>query len=188
MMACKKITTTWDNDQHRGITLMETMVVLAVLAILAAAALPAFQEMLIHRRLENKAREYVSYMNWSRSLAISSHQPVNLRIVEAQSASCYVVFHGPVNDCSCNANGAVCTTPANELLVVVIPHSEGVRVRARTASTLTRIEPIQGLLSPTLTAIFTADTGKAIHNISNILGRTRTCTPEEASFGFPVCT
>ncbi len=167
---------------------METMVVLTILAILAAAALPAFQEMLLHRRLEGKAREYISTMNWARSLAVSSHQPVNLRIVEAQSASCYVFFHGPVNDCSCNASGAACTTPANELLVVVISHSEGIRVRARTASTLTRIEPRQGMLSPTLTAFFSGDTGKAIHNISKILGRTRTCTPGQADFGFPACT
>ena len=48
-----------------------------------------------------------------------------------------MVFHGLVNDCSCNATGAACITPANELLVVVIPPSEGVRLRARMASTLT---------------------------------------------------
>lgn len=188
MMACKKIAIARLDDAQKGITLIETLVVVTLMAILAAIAVPSFKDMIINRRLEGKAREYVTHMNWARSLAVSSNQGVNLRIATAQSASCYVVFHGPANDCSCNANGAACTTPANELLVVVIPHSEGVRLRARTVSTLTRIEPIQGLLSPTLSVIFTADTGKAIHNISNILGRTRSCTPGETSFGLPVCT
>lgn len=187
MMACKRNATKRLDDAQKGITLIETMVVITLLAILAAIALPSFREMMINRRLEGKAREYVTHMNWARSLAVSSNQAVNLHIATGESASCYVVFQGPVNDCNCNANGASCTTPGNERLVIVLPHSDGVRVRARTESATTRINPKQGTISPTLTAIFTADNGKAIHNISNILGRTRSCTPEEASFGFRIC-
>lgn len=188
MMTCNINATMRLKYTHRGITLIETMVVATLLSTLAATALPAFKELMINRRLEGKAREYVTHMNWARSLAVSSNQAVNLRISEAESASCYVVFHGPINDCSCDANGTACANPGNEaLLVILIAHSEGVRVRARTASAITRIDPTQGTLSPTLTAIFTADNGKAIHNISNILGRTRSCTPGEASFGFNIC-
>lgn len=187
MMACKRNATARRGDAQKGVTLIETMVTITLLAILTAIAVPSFREMMINRRLEGKAREYVTHMNWARSLAVSNNQAVNLHIETSESASCYVVFQGPLNDCSCNANGAVCTTPGNDLLVVVLPHNDGVRVSARTESATTRINPKQGTLSPTLTAIFTADNGKAIHNISNILGRTRSCMPEEASFGFRIC-
>ena len=187
MTACKRNATARLDDAQKGITFIETLVVLTLLAILAAIAVLSFKDMIINRRLESKAREYVTHMNWARSLAVSSDQAVNLHIATGGGASCYVVFQGPVNDCSCNANGAVCATQGNERLVVVLPHSDGVRVSARTESVTTRINPRQGTISPTLTAIFTADNGKAIHNISNILGRTRTCGPEEASFGFPAC-
>ena len=178
--------TQFDNAQ-KGITLIETMVVITLVAILTALAVPSFKDMLINSRLEGKAREYVTHINWARSLAVSTNQAVNLHIATGESASCYVVFQGPVNDCTCNGNGAVCTTPGNERLVIVFSHSDGVRVSARTESGTTRINPRQGTITPTLTAIFTADNGKTIHNISNILGRTRTCGPEEASFGFPAC-
>lgn len=187
MMTCKRNATARLDDVQKGITLIETMVVITLLAILTAMALPSFREMMINRRLEGKAREYVTHMNWARSLAVSNNQAVNLRIATGESASCYVVFQGPVNDCTCNANGAVCTTPDNERLVIVLPHSDGVRVSARTESATTRINPKQGTITPTLTAIFTADNGKVIHNISNILGRTRSCTPVQASFGYRIC-
>ena len=188
MMVDRRNSTARRKYRQWGITLIETMVVMTILVILTAISLPAFKEMIINRRLEGKAREYVTHMSWARSLAVSSNQAVNLRISETESASCYVVFHGPVNDCSCDANGTACATPGNStLLVILLAHSEGVRLRARTASAITRIDPTQGTLSPTLTAIFTADNGKAIHNISNILGRTRSCTPGGASFGFSSC-
>lgn len=183
-MAYKKEVNTRRKFKTRGITLIETMVVLTLLIVLAATAVPAFQEMMANRRLEGKAREYVTHMNWARSLAVNSNQAVNLRISEAENASCYVVFYGPVNDCSCDANGTACATAGNApLLTILISHNEGVRV----SSAKTRIDPTRGTLSPTLTAIFTADNGRAIHNISNILGRTRSCTPGEAGFGFKIC-
>lgn len=187
MLNCKTKTTLLSNYEQRGVTVIETMVVIALLAILTAMALPSLTEMMVNHRLEGKAREYVTHMNWARSLAVSSNQSVNLRIAASDSTSCYVVFHGPGDDCSCNASGAVCATAGNDLLVVVLPRNEGVRVSARTESAATRINPKQGMLSPTLTAIFSADNGKAIHNISNILGRTRSCTPDGENFGLPTC-
>ena len=69
----------------------------------------------------------------------------------------------------------------------MLPDGEGVKVRARTAAATVRIDPHHGMLTPTLTAIFSADNGKAIYNISNIVGRTRSCTLEAAGFGFNIC-
>ena len=187
MMACKTNAIEWLKYSQKGFTLIETIVLIALLAILTAIAVPSFKDMMINHRLEGKAREYVTHFNWARSLAVSSNEAVNLHIATGEGASCYVVFQGPINDCSCNANGAVCTTAGNDLLVIVLPHTDGVRVSAQTGTATIRINPRQGTISPTLTTIFTADNGKAIHNISNILGRTRSCTPTEASFGFRIC-
>lgn len=188
-MVCKTVTATRFECEQSGVTLMETMVVVSILAILTGMALPSFTEMILNHRLQGKASEYVMHLNWAKSMAVSSNQPVNLRISAHESTSCYVVFHGPGDDCNCNASGAVCATAGNNLLVVVLSPSEGVRVSAATqsGSTVTRINPKQGVIAPTLTAIFSADSGKAIHNISNILGRTRSCTPDESNFGLPAC-
>ena len=186
-MACKINAPKCLKYAQKGFTLIETMVLIALLAILTAIAVPSFKDMMINSRLEGRAREYVTHINWARSLAVSKNEAVNLHIATGESSSCYVIFLGQINDCSCNADGAVCTTPGNDLLVIVLPHSDGVRVSARTGSATIRINPAQGTISPTLMAIFTADSGKVIHNISNIFGRTRSCTPTEASFGFRIC-
>ena len=65
---------------------------------------------MINRRLEGKASRYVTYMNWARSLAVSNNEAVNLHIAIGESASCLLVFQGPINDGGCIANYAVCTT------------------------------------------------------------------------------
>ena len=186
---CKINATEWLKYAQKRFTLIETMVLVALLAILTGTAVPSFKNMMINRHLEGKASEYVTHMKWARSLAVSSNEAVNLHIAIGESASCYVVFQGPINDCRCNANGngAVCTTAGNDLLVMVLPHFDGVSVSAQTGTATFRINPKQRTISPTLTAIFTADNGKVIHNISNILGRAHSCTPTEASSGFRIC-
>ena len=187
MRACNKNASVRLAHRQKGITLVETLVVITLLAILTAIAAPSYQEIAINRRLESKALEYVTHINWAKSLAVSSNQTVNLHISKGENASCYVIFQGLVNDCSCNVNGAVCSTSDNARLVVVLLHTDGIKVSAKTESATTRINPKQGIMTPTLTAIFSADNGKAIHNISNILGRTRSCSPNMPDFGLQVC-
>ena len=75
----------------------------------------------------------------------------------------------------------------HDLLVIVLSHSDGVRASAQTGTATIRINPKQGTISPTLTTIFTADNGKVIQNISNILGRKRSCTQTKAKLGFRIC-
>lgn len=187
MMACMQRRYARLGKESTGVTLVETMVTIAILAILLSVALPSLTDVIINSRLEGKAREYVNHMNWARSLAVSNNETFNLRISSDEAASCYMVFRGPLNECNCNSSGATCSTPANALLTMVLPYREGVRVSPRTNSSSTQISPAQGTISPTLTAVFTGDNGKVIHNVSNILGRTRSCTPETESFGMPIC-
>lgn len=187
MRACDKNESVRLDHRQKGIALVEISVVAALLAILTIMATPSYQEIAINRRLESKALEYVTHINWARSLAVSSNQAVNLHISKSENASCYVIFQGLVNDCSCNASGAVCSALGNARLVVVLLHTDGIKVSAKTESATTRINPKQGMMIPTLTAIFSADNGKAIHNISNILGRTRSCSPTMPDFGLQVC-
>ena len=92
MVTCKIRASARHKRGPQGFTLIETMVAMTILAILAATALSASMQMMVDRRLEGKAREYVTHMNWARSMAISSNQAVNLRIAQSENASCYVVF------------------------------------------------------------------------------------------------
>ena len=186
-MACREKVLTQSRTRHQGFTLVEAMVTLAVLGILAALTAPSFKETILNLRLEGKAREYVNHMNWARSMAVSNNETVSLRMSSDGSASCYMLFRGPLNECSCNSTGASCSTPANALLTIVFPYEEGVRIRPGANSFTAQISPSQGTITPTMTVVFTADSGKAIHNISNTLARTRSCTPEQGNFGLPIC-
>ena len=52
MMACKRNATARLDDAQKGITLIETQVVISLLAILAAIAVPSFRDIIIIRRLD----------------------------------------------------------------------------------------------------------------------------------------
>ena len=73
MIACEINATTWTKYAQKGLALIETMVLIALLAILTAIAVPSFKDMMINRRLEGKVSEYVTHFNWARSLAVSSN-------------------------------------------------------------------------------------------------------------------
>jgi type IV fimbrial biogenesis protein FimT len=91
-------------------------------------------------------------------------------------ASCYVVHTGAAGDCDCSAAGAPVCAPAVEVLRVVRYDSE-TPLRMQSNSASIAFDPLQGTVTPTATVRVTARNGEAIHQIVNIMGRVRSCSP-----------
>jgi type II secretion system protein H len=64
--------------RHRGVTLIELMVVLAVIGVFAAVAVPSFSDQMGRRRLEGAANELVTDLNWARAKSVSANAAVTL--------------------------------------------------------------------------------------------------------------
>lgn len=71
----------------QGFTIIELMVVIAIIAILAAAAVPNINSYMESRRVVSAAESIYSYLLYARSEAISRSQPVVLRITPENSAT-----------------------------------------------------------------------------------------------------
>lgn len=99
---------------QRGITLIELMVTIAVMAILLGIAVPSFNDALLGSKLGSHANNLVATINMARSEAIKRNVPVTL-CASADGASCatsggweqgWVVRCRTSDNLTCNAGGA----------------------------------------------------------------------------------
>lgn len=171
---------------QRGITWVETCVVLAILGITSSAAVPAMGSLIDARRLEGVAVQFATDVQFARSEAVARNQPVRLSVFAGAQGACYAVHTGLSNQCTCADSGpALCTGTAREIKTVSLPSHQGVTLAANSASVL--FDPLHGTSTPTATIRVLGRQGRAIHQVINVMGRVRSCTPAGAVPGYPVC-
>lgn len=170
----------------RGVTLVETAVVLSVAAILVGLAIPSFEQARQRRHLEGAAQLFETDVQHARSLAVARQQTVRLSFDAADGAGCYVVHTGAANACTCAADGtAVCSAGAEALRVAPGSGSHAPTLRANVRSIA--FDAVRGTVTPTATVRLVAPGGEAIHQIVNVMGRVRSCSPAPAVPGYPAC-
>jgi type IV fimbrial biogenesis protein FimT len=178
---------------QRGLSLLEMMVAVGIVAIIAASAAPSMAALLEQRRLEGAAAELAGDLQSARSMAVARNQVVrvSLKTSSAESASCYLIHTGEASNCSCNAEWATatCTKPAQLIKASFIKDRGDLVLKASTPSM--RFDPLHGTVTPTATwRVQNRKTGAAyreIANVVNVMGRVRSCSPEAAMPGFVAC-
>lgn len=173
--------------QQRGVTLIEAMSVVAILSIVCGTALPSFTSLRQRADLAGVAAQVETDVQFARSQAAAFGHPVQLTLREGDGASCYMVHTGPAAQCDCSgtAGAASCTGGAELLRSVSLPPSGGVQVRS--ASKSIAFDPVKGTATPTATLRVEARDGRAIHQVVNLLGRVRSCSPGGRLAGEAAC-
>ena len=64
--------------RSRGLTLIELLTVIAIVAILAAVGVPGFRALLLHQRLEAASQAFVAALGMARIEAIRRGEPVSV--------------------------------------------------------------------------------------------------------------
>jgi type IV fimbrial biogenesis protein FimT len=170
----------------RGVSLIEAMVALAIVAVLLAAAVPSFPALLQRAHLEGVALQFEADVQHARSLAVARQQGVRIGFAAAAGGSCYVVHTGAAGACTCAAGGtAACSAGAEALRVVHNGGAHAPTLHSNAASML--FDPVRGTVTPTATVRVVAADGRAIHQIVNIMGRVRSCSPGGAVPGYRAC-
>jgi len=164
---------------QRGISLVETLSVLSVMSVVVGAALPSLGSLRDKAELSQAAAEVESDLQFARGQAVALSRTVRMTLREADGATCYVVHTGPAANCSCGGQSsgtATCSGDAELLRAVSFDAKRAIQVRSATRS-LT-FDPVRGTVTPTATVRVEARDGRAIHQIVNLLGRVRTCSPQ----------
>jgi type IV fimbrial biogenesis protein FimT len=171
---------------QRGVTWLETCVVLAILGTTSSAALPALGSLIDARRLEGAAVQFATDVQFARSEAVARNQPVRMSWYSQGQLTCYVVHTGLSSQCICAESGAaLCSGSAREIKSVNLPSSQGVAIAANAGSVL--FDPLHGTSTPTATFRLLGRQGRAIHHVINVMGRVRSCTPAGGVAGYPTC-
>jgi type IV fimbrial biogenesis protein FimT len=162
--------------RQRGFSLVEATVTTALSAILAGLAVPSFEQARVQRHLEGAAAQLETDIHFARSLAVARNEGVRISFAPAADASCYVIHTGAAGDCSCGTGAEpVCTGTAQALRTVRYDGETPLQMRSNSRSML--FDPVRGTTTPTATVRVEGRDGSAIHQIVNIMGRVRSCSP-----------
>jgi type IV fimbrial biogenesis protein FimT len=169
-----------------GVTLVECMVTCSVLGVLASLAAPSFEGAVQRRHLEGAAAQLETDIHHARMLAVARNAGLRISFESGAGGSCYVIHTGAANQCGCAANGsAICQGDAQAERSVRFEAGGPVSLRSNSRSVL--FDPVKGTSTPTATVQLTARNGAAIHQVMNIMGRVRSCSPAPALSGYRRC-
>jgi type IV fimbrial biogenesis protein FimT len=165
------------------------MSVLCVVSLAIGTAIPSLGSLRQKADLAGAAAQIETDVQFARGQATALNRTVQLTLREAEGgATCYIVHTGPAADCTCSGQepGAAACENASQLLRAVSFASQGM-VQVRSASRSITFDPVRGTVTPTATLRIEARDGRRIHQIVNLLGRVRSCSPQASANGEPVC-
>jgi type IV fimbrial biogenesis protein FimT len=161
--------------RQRGATLIESFIVLALLAVIVGAAVPSFQSAQDRRRLEGAAAQLRTELHFARSLAVERNEAVRFSFRAEGTASCYVIHTGSRGACRCEGPRPICQAGAQALRTVGLEAAS--RLRETSNASSFAFDPHKGTVTPTATLRLSNPRGDVVHLVINIMGRVRSCSP-----------
>lgn len=189
---------------HRGVTLIEMLVGIAVLGIVLATAVPSMSGMLERRRVIAAAGEIASIFAQARSESASLGTKINVHLEDVPASvgdfSCVrLSTQAGADTCRCNRSAErVCSIGAGRLLrEYLLPRDSSVTFSATGdwgssdhVVTLMKGRYLNDATGDTnnvqVTVVGTRTQAKLRVDYINS-GRVRTCSPDGSIGGFPVC-
>jgi type IV fimbrial biogenesis protein FimT len=192
----------------RGFTLIELMLVVAVVAVIIALAAPAFTRMIEMQRLRGVNAQLVTDMQFARSEAIAKNRIVGVSFNQSGTLTCYTIYTtGPLEQlCDCRLGaGNVCPAASavrKEIKTVQVMTSTAIRVEPSTnpgpGLSAFGFDPTTGGLvsiptdsGPTPLDAFgidaSLDAERELRNIVSRSGRPTVCAPTGSSMPEMAC-
>jgi type IV fimbrial biogenesis protein FimT len=176
-----------------GVSLVEVMVAIGVLAILVSVAAPSFSDLIARRRLQAVAAEIATDLAYARSETALRQQDVFLTFNQDASTTCYTIQIGSATaQCDCTKGaGLACPAdilgPSPELKTLQVASSTGITFTpsaANWAAVNNKFGFSAAQMLPSLPDFgITVSNSKASLRVAlNALGRVSTCSPN-GSFG-----
>ncbi len=172
---------------QRGLSLVEAAVTTAVAAVITAQLVPGLSHAVQRRHLEGVATALRTDIHFARSQAVALNRPVRMSFDSSVGAGCYVIHSGNDAACTCSANGTPqCAAGTEVHRSVWLPAQSAASVSSNVKSML--FDSAKGTVSPAGTVKVQSKDLGAVHQVVNILGRVRTCSPKPALSGYTTCS
>lgn len=175
-------------SQLRGITLVEVMVAVGVLAILVSVAAPSFSDLIARRRLQAVTAEIATDLAYARSESALRQQEVFLIFKQNASTTCYTIQIGSATaQCDCTKGaGLACPAsflgPSPELKTLQVDSSTGIGFAWTAENNKFGYSSAQMLPSLSDFNITVSNSKARLRVETNALGRVSICSPN-GSFG-----
>jgi type IV fimbrial biogenesis protein FimT len=169
----------------RGVTLIESLIVLTSTVVVLGTVAPGFHGLRERHQVEGAAAQLETDLMHARGLAVAQNRTLRLEFDRNEHGSCYVVHTGTAGQCRCAPGGAVCDNGVQTLRSVLLPAGEPLSVASNVRSLV--FDAVKGTVTPTATMKVQGRGGVAIHQVINIMGRVRSCTPDGAIRGLKSC-
>jgi prepilin-type N-terminal cleavage/methylation domain-containing protein len=177
----------WRNAHHRGFTLVELMVTIAIAVILLSVAVPSFRGYFAKKKVEGTIAELVTDIQFARSEAVSRN--VNMRMTFG--SNCYVIHVW-------NAAASCTSAPSSTVLrTVVVDDTTSVVLSTLNSLTYIEFDSVRGLATSdstvTTLASVSVKTGPSISSPVQLratmtpFGRVQVCTTNSTA-GYATCT
>jgi type IV fimbrial biogenesis protein FimT len=164
---------------RRGLTLLELMIALAIVAVLASLALPSMGASMARQRLKAAAEGLAADLAQARQEAAHRSAPLHLS-VRTGAHWCWATVDASGCDCHAALPCRLKATPAED--------HPGVRLaQAAPVSFLPSGDTSLAAAASTKVAEFESERGERLRVDMTRLGRARICAPGGALPGYPAC-
>lgn len=157
-------------NRSKGVTLIELMVTIIVLAILATIALPSFRDLAEKRRLINATEAFYADIQFARSEAVKRSRSLRINIADG----CLTVADVSASPVLVLTSTCIALFPAISLEATGLPID---------------LDRVRGIPSPTGgSLVITSPSGLETRVIVSRFGRVRVCSPATKKVGgYPSC-
>ena len=187
-----------------GLTLVEAVVTLGIIAVLAAVALPSMRNFMLQQRVKSFTRELLADVQLARSTALQQTGTGVATFLVAFSFStekkgiCYAIVpaQDASVDCDCSRSGAICGMASATSLartpvkIVNVDTSRGISVTGPAGRQLYYITGT-GMVDDKTTKTMSVSGGSASLSLNIVVSGTglpRICAPSGSSIaGYPAC-